>query len=217
MLVKKSHFFLEFSTLSACCIVDGFPRTRLELLNSGHSSVMVSFHCHRVAIILRYVDVWCYCELSTVFLNEIDLNLKKTSLSSRHFWKKMRALTTCFIVRVKKIDFDKVEQDYIIACAAFPRPSMMCNVTMFRDKQSLVQHDTIICASREIAEMRFRRRQGRVNLNLRKEKSNGPIQNTGTSYTYFTTYLWRLQNRTKQKYVERKVHTRGIDVTVLVV
>lgn len=188
MLVKKSHFFYGvFHAKRACFIVDGFPRTRLELLNSGHSNVMVSFHCHRVSIILRYVDVWCYCELSTAsaFSNEIDLNLKKTSWGSRHFWKKRRALTKCFIV------------------------------TMFRDKQSLVQHDTIICAGREIAEMRFGRRQGRVNL--RKEKSNGPIQNTGTGYTYFTTYPRRLRNRTKQKYVERKVHTRGIDVTVLVV
>ena len=32
--------FLELSSPSACCIVNGFPRICLELVNLGHSSVM---------------------------------------------------------------------------------------------------------------------------------------------------------------------------------
>lgn len=31
--------YLEFSSPNACCIVDGFPRICLELLNLGHSSM----------------------------------------------------------------------------------------------------------------------------------------------------------------------------------
>jgi len=31
---------LEFSSPSACCIVDGLPKLCLELLNLGYSSVM---------------------------------------------------------------------------------------------------------------------------------------------------------------------------------
>jgi len=40
MFVKKWYIFLEFSSLSACFIVNGFPRICLELLNLGHSSMM---------------------------------------------------------------------------------------------------------------------------------------------------------------------------------
>jgi len=50
MLVKKLYMFSKFSSLSACCNVNRFPRICLELLNLGHSRVMcliVSF-CRRV-------------------------------------------------------------------------------------------------------------------------------------------------------------------------
>lgn len=40
MFLKKLYMFLELSSPSACCIVDGFPRICLELVNLGHSRVM---------------------------------------------------------------------------------------------------------------------------------------------------------------------------------
>jgi len=40
MLVNKWYIFLEYSSPSACCIVGGFLRICLELLNLGHSSMM---------------------------------------------------------------------------------------------------------------------------------------------------------------------------------
>lgn len=40
MFLKKIYMFLAFSSPSACCIVDGFPRICLELVNLGHSNVI---------------------------------------------------------------------------------------------------------------------------------------------------------------------------------
>lgn len=40
MFLKKLYTFLVFSSPSDCCILDGFPRIRLVLLNLGYFSVM---------------------------------------------------------------------------------------------------------------------------------------------------------------------------------